>query len=65
MLPQQKEGYLSKHPLFSTVVYNYIGVLQCICVYGEKGNNGSTVTERESDEVAGEFGAMSCRLWMG
>ena len=31
---------------------------------GEKGSNGSTVTERES-EVAGELGAMSCGLRRG
>ena len=30
---------------------------------GEKGSNGITVTERKS-EVAGEFGLISCRLWM-
>ena len=29
----------------------------------EKGSNGSTVTERNS-EVAGELGVMSCGLWM-
>ena len=31
---------------------------------GEKVSIGSTATERES-EVAGEFVALSCRLWMG
>ena len=31
---------------------------------GEKGGNGSTVTERKS-EVAGELGVMPCGLWIG